>query len=512
MIDSPARTSKIFHVLLTLLFLAPSLLSAATINVPTGGNLQAAIDAAQPGDTIVLPAGARFEGSFILRYKPGASTDWITIRTSTPDTSLPPGERVTPADAPLLAKILSPGLAQPAIQTEPRAHHYRLIGLEIAPRDAQAFLYDVILLGTNGPEQDTFEEVPHHIVLDRCYIYAHPTQNLKRGIQLNSAHTDILDSYIAGFKVIGQEAQAIGGFNGPGPYKIINNYIEGAGENILFGGATASIPNLIPSDIEIRRNHFFKPLSWHVGDPSYAGYHWTVKNLFELKNARRVVIDGNIFENNWVDAQAGMAILFTIRSEDGAMPWATVEDVQFTNNILRNTPGAFNILGRDDGGPSQRASRITIRNNVLEDVSDRFLVVTDSADVTIDHNTVFHGGSITGAYGVPSDGFVFTNNLMAHNTYGFHGDSQSSGNGTLNAYFPGAVFRRNLIAGANPAFYPPDNFYPPLLDDARFVDRSGGNYRLAPDSPYRNQGTDGKDVGADIGVLEERTSGVRSGV
>lgn len=44
----------------------------------------------------------------------------------------------------------------PALQTEPRAHHYKLIGLEIAPRDAQAFLYDVVLLGTTGPDQDRF--------------------------------------------------------------------------------------------------------------------------------------------------------------------------------------------------------------------------------------------------------------------------------------------------------------------------------------------------------------------
>ena len=38
------------------------------------------------------------------------------------------------------------------------------------------------------------------------------------------------------------------------------------------------------------------PLSWRIGDPSYAGTEWSVKNLFELKNARRVLVDGNIFQ------------------------------------------------------------------------------------------------------------------------------------------------------------------------------------------------------------------------
>ena len=285
----------------------------------------------------MLPAGATFQGSFVLRYKAGTGTDadWITIRTSTPDSSLTPDVRVNPSDAPKLARIVSPGSAQAAIQTEPRAHHYKLIGLEIAPRDSAAFLYDVVLLGTTGPDQDTLDEVPNHLVIDRCWIHAYADQSLKRGIQLNSASTDILNSYIAGFKVVGQDSQAIASFNGPGPFKILNNHLEGAGENVLFGGADPSIPNLVPSDIEVRRNHFYKPLSWYFNDPGYAGVHWSVKNLFELKNAQRVTIDGNLFENNWGDAQVGYAILFTVRNQDGTAPWSAVTDVQLTHNIVR---------------------------------------------------------------------------------------------------------------------------------------------------------------------------------
>ena len=78
--------------------------SAATLTVNAGGNLQAAIDAAKPGDTILLQAGATFTGSFKLPAKSG--TTYITIRSSTPDSQLPPaGTRITPASAPLLAKI-----------------------------------------------------------------------------------------------------------------------------------------------------------------------------------------------------------------------------------------------------------------------------------------------------------------------------------------------------------------------------------------------------------------------
>src|SRR5690348_12537076 len=75
---------------------------AATISVASGGSLQAAINAAQPGDTILLAAGATFTGSFTLPAKGGGA--YITIRSSTPDSSLPAaGTRIDPSDASLLA-------------------------------------------------------------------------------------------------------------------------------------------------------------------------------------------------------------------------------------------------------------------------------------------------------------------------------------------------------------------------------------------------------------------------
>ena len=38
--------------------------------------------------------------------------------------------------------------------------------------------------------------------------------------------------------------------------------------------------------------------------PTTPGDRWVVKNLFELKNARDVVVERNIFENNWASGQA----------------------------------------------------------------------------------------------------------------------------------------------------------------------------------------------------------------
>ncbi|HYH84246.1 MAG TPA: DUF4214 domain-containing protein [Pyrinomonadaceae bacterium] len=489
--------------------------NAATLTVPAGGDFKAALNAAQPGDTIVLEAGASFTGPFTLPNK-GASTEWITIRTSTPDSALAPTTgRISPSDSPLLPKLLSPGFGEAALQTAPGAHHYRLVGLEIRPSNPATQIFDLVKLGDGSSAQNTFDKVPHHLVLDRCLITAFPHQTLKRGISLQSASTDITGCYVASFKSVDQDAQAIGGWNGPGPFRITNNYLEASGENLMFGGSPPSIAGLVPSDIEIRRNLLFKPLSWRQGDPSYAGTRWSVKNLFELKSARRVVFEGNVLENCWGDVNSGYgAINLTVRGDSG--PQATIEDVLIQNNVMKHTHMGINVLGKDTAQPSQRGRGLRIVNNLFIDVDGQrwrgdgdFLKVSDMPDVTVDHNTVLHTGCDIKTYGPASTGLVFTNNLMRHNTYGIIGQDQASGQGTIAAYFPDSVIRRNLIAGGSsgyPNFYPTDNFYPSTIEQAAFSNPASGDYSLAPVSSFKNQGTDGKDVGYDSVALAAATA------
>src|SRR5690606_6280638 len=207
------------------------------------------------------------------------------------------------------------------------------------------------------------------IVFARCFVHGDPAVGARRGIALNGAHLAAIDSWFADFKEQGADSQALAGWNGPGPFLIRNNYLEAAGENLMFGGATPAIEGLVPADIEIRGNYFTKNLAWKAGHAAYAGTAWTIKNLFELKNARRVLIDGNVMEHNWPAGQNGLSILLTVRNENGAAPWVVVEDVTFTNNLLSGIAGGFNILGRDDNSaPSGQTARIVIRNNLFRDM------------------------------------------------------------------------------------------------------------------------------------------------
>jgi uncharacterized protein (TIGR03437 family) len=477
--------------------------TGATIVVRAGGDLQGALNRVQPGEVIALEAGATFRGNFTLPRKTG--NGWVVIR-STADASLPPpGTRVGPANANLMPKIVSPN-AEPAIATAPGAHHYRLIGLEVTVAAGVQQIFGLIDLGS---DRQTLSEVPYHLILDRMYIHGSPTQTVRRGITLNSAYTAIIDSYISDCHEMGSDSQAIGGWNGPGPFKIVNNYLEGAGENFILGGADPSIPNLISSDVEFRRNDCFKPLSWRRGEPSFAGRPWSVKNLFELKNAQRVLIDGNVFENNWLDAQNGYGILFTVRNQDGGAPWATVQDVTFTNNVVRHAGGGINMHGQDDNRPSQQSRRFKIANNLFEDIDGRrwggpgvFLQVAAVPDVQVHNNTILQGGNLVVAGQAPSRAFVFLNNIAPHNEFGIFGDARGPGNVGIRYYFPDGVFRKNVIAGADAEAYPTDNFYPSSLSQVGFQGLATGNYRLAPSSRYKNAGTDGRDPGCDFDALQ----------
>ncbi len=479
--------------------------------IPPGRKIQPMLDQAQLGDTILLEPGAVYREFLKLRKKDG--TGVLTITTADPSLLPPPGVRITPPYFASLPKIVSPD-NRPAITTEPGAHHYRLVGLEVAGPPGR-YLSARIELGSFS--QSSLAEVPSHIELDRMYIHGDPSAGGHRGVVLNSAHTVVRNCYFADFKSRDQETQAINGSTGPGPFLIENNYLEAAGENIMFGASPAKTPELTPSDITVRRNHLYKPLSWCPRHPSYAGTTWIVKNLFELKNARRVLVEENIMENNWQQAQNGFAVLLTVRTYYGQMPWAAVEDVILRRNIIRHSGGGINLLGRDDLGNYQGITRrIRIEDNLIYDIDSSkwggegrlFHILQGVEDLVINHNTLQQNKHLAVFGGLPSPRLIFTNNIAPTNVYGLLGTGTTTGFPTFAVYCPDIVLAGNVLAGGPASKYPPNNYFPPDLASVGFVDLSADDFRLSPSSPYRKAGTDGKDVGADINAVLAATAGV----
>ncbi|MEZ5346282.1 MAG: hypothetical protein R2681_12095 [Pyrinomonadaceae bacterium] len=454
------------------------------IVVKAGESFQTALNRAKPGDTILLEAGTEFTGAFELPNKPGDR--FITIRSSASDTQLPPsGKRIEPKKyRGFLPKLRSDVKGSPVITAINGAHHYRFTGIEFMPTPEG--VGNIVQIGTS--EETNIGQLPHHIEFDRVYIHGSEEYGQRRGIAANGRHIRIANSYISNIKRIGDESQAVAVWSTDGPVEIVNNYLEAAAIGILFGGGGSPL-KLIPTNCLVKDNHINKPLEWKSQD-------WVVKNIFEIKNGRNIRVENNLMTNNWAKGQVGTAIVFTTRADNDNV---VIENIEFSNNIVRGSGNAINVYGSEGAG----GRGLAIRNNLFDDIngskwggSGHFLIATEWKGLTIENNTVIQNGNITNAYGRPVSDFIFRNNIVFHNDYGFFGDNSSVGTGSINKYFPRSVIENNVIVGADQNSLGRTNFYPSSIRQIGFEDMK--NYKLSKESPYRSRGAGGKGIGAEL--------------
>jgi hypothetical protein len=566
--------------------LADTPVSGKVWQLEAGDSVPQALNRAACGDTIELQAGASFEGSFALPSKSCDDAHWIVIRTSAPDSSLPKeGTRIVPCYAGVPGLPGRPSFICPSTQNvmaliagshgqgriianDAGANHYRFIGLEIADT------------GANGPAGGFYDLVllknADHIVFDRCWIHGSPTGEDVKGVEFeSSSYIAIVDSFISDIhsktSAYGADSSAIGSVTGIGPVKVVNNFLEAAGENALWGGGRA---DTALSDIEFRRNHVFKPLIWWHKHPSFFGTQFAVKNLYETKNSVRELIEGNIFENNWAQSQKGTAILLYPKNQTGMCPSCTVHDLTFRYNIIRHavngigTAATYATTCRGEGGNGTGHCRflsgpiydVNIHDNVLEDINTKtyapgdccangwlWSIGTDQEtnwphDVVIEHNTGFPTGAgilITGdGPQAQIERFVFRNNLVGSADGGIRAFPPGGGRpmcfgpdgatGMMERCFGKSwILTNNVIVQTNDrpklpgdpyprtphcgALKSCDQFFPKDWKAVGFVDfhnGDGGDYHLSPSSRYRKAGSDGKDIGADIDAILAATKGV----
>lgn len=543
----------------------------AVITVNAGADLQAALNSAQCGNTVELQAGATFAGNFVFPALNCDSNHWIIVRTSASDSSLPAqGQRITPCYAGVaslpgrpqypcnnpqnvLAKlILSGGLHGPVV-FQSGANHYRLLGLEITrPTGTKGA---PVLISVNGTAS--------YIVLDRSWVHGTTADETVDGFGLSGTNNvAIVDSYFSDFHCTSTtgsctEAHAVSGGIGnyqDGIYEIADNFLEASAQAILFGGGAATTT---PTDITIHFNHFFKPWQWMPGNSPFqggvGGKPFIVRHHMEFKNAVRVLAEDNLMENVWGGfGEPGFALLVTpknqhTRSGENVCPICEVTDVTIRYTHIFHAPAgimlATSISGNGaDGAPAEAGTRWSLHDIVLDDISHNYVgrghlfeVVNSWPEnplntVTINHITGFpdpqSGMMIVGnEIANPSMyGFVFTNSIVTTGTYPIWNALSQSHTScavsdvpvtSLNACFSTYTFGNNALVAA-PSHFPPSswptgNFFTADPNDVGFVQYNGGNggnYELEPGSPYKNMGTDGKDLGADIVGLNQALAGV----
>src|ERR1019366_2138091 len=358
----------------------PRMYIDTTWNPPSGGvtwharisaDLQNALNSAHPGDTIVLDAGSVYTGNFTLPAKANPLGQWIYIQSSALSRLPAPGVRIGPSNAPHMAKIVTPN-GSPALNPLPGANHYRLVGLEVTTASNQGCnpstvpptnCFTYFLFGQPDGGRGHQNNLPDSITFDRVYMHGSNTYDVREGIQGNVTNLAVIDSYISDIHQGYADSQAIIAYFTPGPIKIVNNFLSATTENVMFGGAGGYNNPYVPSDIEIRHNHFFNPLSWDscgaggtlasgqlqpngVPCPPGLGYQWIEKNSLEFKSAQRVVVTGNVMENTWLSSQIGYSVDFTASTAQSGNISVT-DDIEFASNILKNVDRGFTTLEQD---------------------------------------------------------------------------------------------------------------------------------------------------------------------
>jgi hypothetical protein len=255
-----------------------------------------------------------------------------------------------------------------------------------------------------------------------------------------------------------------------------------------------------------------------------------VKNLFELKNARRVLVEGNIFENNWVDAQSGMAIVIK-SSQDacGTCTWEGTTDVTFRYNIVRNSPRGFNVQAVDCSGQAcvdVHVQRVRAENNLFENIGSfngstgdgwLALLTHDLTDVALVHNTFVgnlpsNGVALVMDYGAgAAKRMQLDDNVFAgHADYAVFYSGAAVGTASLQAMAGTSwSYARNVVGNVDPTFvskFPVESWYPSI---AGIGFTSTTDYRLSASSAYKGRGAGGTDPGADFDELGRRTDGVK---
>jgi hypothetical protein len=556
LMDSPANLPQ--RCIYTALSGTPS--DGRKIPVRAGEDVNTVLQNASCGDVILLQAGATYKGPVTLPAKNCDAQHWITLRTSALDSSLPPeGTRITPCYAGISSLPARPAYSCPVLQNvlakiqiakgagaitvAAGANYYRVIGLEITRQRGTGGVFGLVRIVAAAD----------HLIFDRLWVHGTALDDTTRGVFLGAGtNIAVIDSYLNDFHctaVTGSciDSQAINGGNSflpSGPYKIVNNFLEAAAENILWGGADGST---VPADIEIRRNHMFKPLSWMPASPNFIGTKFIAKNLFEIKNAERLLLEANVMDNSWGGfSQVGWGIVLTPRGS-----WAANRDITIRYNEISHIGAGFAICASPQQLPngqkvdSLASERVSIHDVIVEDmsasayngsgigfqISSGFVVNKPLNNVTINHVTMLTDPSktllVVGADNRnpmrPFD-IVFTNNIAVAGgtpvwSMGgvYMGTCARTGQPliTFNQCWSSYSVTNNAIVAppSSQGSWPNGNFFASgetALGFTNFTNGAAGNYQLISSSPYAQLGIpDRTALGADISTLSTSIQGVQ---
>lgn len=358
----------------------------------------------------------------------------------------------------------------------------------------------------------------------------------------------------------------IGGW-GPGPYKLENNYSEGAGLLWHFDDSAGRIS--IGSGYTIRRNTFYMDQAKRTNGFGSNGLRYMQRNGIEWKNGTNILIEGNTWEGLWADVSStGCAIVLT------GIGGGRISDASIRFNTIRNSACFLTAIGGIpfNNGVAQPFQRLRISHNLIAGLNGwiqyepqartqaaafPFYLGMAMEDIVVDHNTVYDNrGPFPQTFhwlANPTAGVSVTNNIFwmnnDGNSYGFTpelstlfappcpGVAKAAMDCLWRSGGPSYTFTRNLLvpyytnsriltglassSGAESAYSGLQNVWVQSGDSIAsrlagvgFANPDQQDFRLSGQSPYKSgaakNGSDGKDLGADMDLIEAAQGKVRN--
>lgn len=426
------------------------------------------------------------------------------------------------------------------------AHHYRLLGLH----------FNVVSFPNPPPDYwSTAFATPgvyykgwwylyassHHITFDRClFIGGEYPMRIQSGIYGQSDYLAVLDSWFENVTYWLPNVDAYGcnpctssgiQVTGGSFVKIINNYIDTTGIN-LFASDDA---DQMTSDVEVLRNHFRRQEKYRLGsqeNTDFNGKYYQSRHLIEMKRGTRWLIEGNVFDHNFLALNQGGAVVLSNRVATNTS--FSLSDISVVSNHFMHMPQAFVVTGHNPSAYNQYqpGQRFEFSNNLVHNVSAAqvaagaplaskgfaVLVQMGVEDLTFTHNTIVdidppgYWPAVFWFSDGPSAGLLMRDNIMELRWGDGYGGIVApgfvEGTASFNGYFSNWHCDNNVfvnIAQRDKANYPSDNYWVNDTLELTF----DTSYRMSSNSPF----SEGAPVtaisgpasdGTDIGVNHKR--------
>lgn len=450
-------------------------------SVNSDATFSAALTAAVPGDWIVVDHTVTYTGNYYGAFPvkngdaaPGGNNVIVVISKALYDgyssgvfSVCPQKKRVAVTDLANLAYFKCTNNTLGAFMVSGATKGWRFVGLRFGVDAGTSSVSHLVSLGNgDNAAQSDVSQCPSNLGLDRCWIDAHSGCEVRHAVELHCQYGFVIDcGYGDDIHVTTySESHAIVGYNGPGPFRIVNNRVCGGSQFLFFGGA-ASLCGM-PADIEVRYNTFTRPASW-IGGP------YKVKCGFEIKKAQFVLFEGNILENVWPQSQAGAGLLLKSESYGDGATIGYTADVLARANLIRNVAFGVNIASLDNVDPAYPANRVISFGNLYRvgaagfDASQNpFIGMYLSTNSGTVHDTFISEGTVN-AIGQPTNptGFRIMNTIFGPTNYGLKGSAGGAeGTYAITNYMPGAIVTKTIFTGRSSGSYPVGNYFP--ADDA----------------------------------------------